>query len=47
MVFENRVARIFGPKREEITEDWRKLRDECHQIFLGLSNQGELGTWCV
>jgi len=28
-VFENRVLRrIFGPKRDEVTEDWRKLRNE-------------------
>jgi len=27
-VFENRVLRIFGPKRDEVTEEWRKLRNE-------------------
>ena len=28
-VFENRVQRrIFGPKRDEVTEEWRKLRNE-------------------
>jgi hypothetical protein len=28
-VFENRVLRrIFGPKREEVTGDWRKLHNE-------------------
>jgi hypothetical protein len=28
-VFENRVLRrIFGPKREEVTEEWRKLHKE-------------------
>jgi hypothetical protein len=28
-VFENRVLRrILGPKRDEVTEDWRKLHDE-------------------
>jgi hypothetical protein len=28
-VFENRVLRsIFGPKREEITGEWRKLHNE-------------------
>jgi hypothetical protein len=27
-VFENRVLRrIFGPKRDEVTEKWRKLRN--------------------
>jgi len=29
MVFETRVLRIiFGPKRDEVTEDWRKLHNE-------------------
>jgi hypothetical protein len=29
MVFENRVLRrIFGPKRDEVTGDWRKLHNE-------------------
>jgi hypothetical protein len=28
-VFENRVLRrIFGPKRDEVRGDWRKLHDE-------------------
>jgi hypothetical protein len=28
-VFENRVLRtIFGPKRDEVTGGWRKLRNE-------------------
>jgi hypothetical protein len=28
-VFENRVPRIiFGPKREKVTADWRKLHKE-------------------
>jgi len=28
-VFENRVLwRIFGPKKEEVTEEWRKLHNE-------------------
>jgi len=30
-VFENRVLRrIFGPKRDEITGEWRKLHNEEH-----------------
>ena len=30
-MFENRVLRrIFGPKRDEITEEWRKLHNEEH-----------------
>jgi len=28
-MFENRVLRkIFGPKRDEVTREWRKLRNE-------------------
>jgi hypothetical protein len=27
-VFENRVLRIFGPKRDEVTGEWRKLHSE-------------------
>jgi hypothetical protein len=28
-VFENRTLRkIFGPKRDEVTGEWRKLRNE-------------------
>jgi hypothetical protein len=27
-VSENRVLRIFGPKRDEVTGQWRKLHNE-------------------
>jgi hypothetical protein len=27
-VFENRVLRTFGPKRDEVTVGWRKLHNE-------------------
>jgi hypothetical protein len=27
-VFENRVQRLFGPKRDEVTGEWRKLHNE-------------------
>ena len=28
-MFENRVLRkVFGPKRDEVTEEWRKLHKE-------------------
>jgi hypothetical protein len=27
-MFENRVLRIFGPKRDEVTEAWRRLHNE-------------------
>jgi hypothetical protein len=47
-VFENRVLRrIFGPKRDEVTGERRKLHnEELHnlylpQITLGKSSQGE------
>ena len=26
-VFENRVLRVFGPKRDEVTGEWRKLHN--------------------
>jgi hypothetical protein len=41
-VFENRVLRrIFGPKRDEVTGQWRKLHSS--QVLSGRSNQGERG----
>jgi hypothetical protein len=35
MVFENRVLRgIFGPKRDEVTGDLRKMRnEELHDLY--------------
>ena len=27
-VFENKVLRIFRPRRDEVTEDWRTLHNE-------------------
>jgi hypothetical protein len=34
-VFENRVLRrIFGPKKDEVTEEWKKLNiEELHDIY--------------
>jgi hypothetical protein len=34
-VFEKRVLRrIFGPKRDEVTEEWRKLhKEELHDLY--------------
>jgi hypothetical protein len=34
-VFENRVLRrIFGPKRDEVTGEWRKLhKEELHELY--------------
>jgi hypothetical protein len=38
-VFENRVLRrMSGTKRDEVTEDWRELRNEKLQILLYSSN---------
>jgi hypothetical protein len=35
-VFENRVLRrILGPKRDEITGEWRKLHEELHDLYSG------------
>jgi hypothetical protein len=37
-VFEIRVLRIFGPKRDEVTGEWRKLHNgELHNLY---SSQG-------
>jgi hypothetical protein len=38
-VFENRVLRrIFGPKRDEVTGEWRKLHnEEFHDLYSSLS----------
>jgi hypothetical protein len=38
-VFENRVLRrMFGPKRDEVTEEWRKLRnEELHELYFSPS----------
>jgi hypothetical protein len=37
-VFENRVLRrIFGPKRNEVTGEWRKLHnEELHNLYSSL-----------
>jgi hypothetical protein len=33
-VFENRVLRrIFGPKRDEVTGEWRKLHNELRDLY--------------
>jgi hypothetical protein len=34
-MFENRVLRrIFGPKRDEVTEEWRTLHnEELHDLY--------------
>jgi hypothetical protein len=37
--FENRVLRrIFGPKRDEVTRDWRKMHnEELHNLYSSLN----------
>jgi hypothetical protein len=37
-VFENRVRRIFGPKRDEVTGEWRKLHNEELHILCSSQN---------
>jgi hypothetical protein len=43
-VFENRVLRrIFGPKRDEVTEEWRKLHnEELHNLYSSPDNIGQV-----
>jgi hypothetical protein len=38
-VFENKVfRRIFGPKRDEVTGEWRKLHnEELHDLYFSLT----------
>jgi hypothetical protein len=38
-VFENRMLRtIFGPKRDEVTGDWRKVhKEELHNLYSSLN----------
>jgi len=38
-VFENRVLRrLFGPKRKEVTEEWRKLHnEELNELYSSLN----------
>jgi hypothetical protein len=34
-VFENRVLRIFGTKRDEVTGEWRELHnEELHDLYI-------------
>jgi hypothetical protein len=52
-VFENRELRkIFGPKRYEVTREWRRLHDEelCNLYsppnIIWVQNQDEMGGPC-
>jgi hypothetical protein len=39
MMFENRVLRtVFGPKRDEVTREWRKLHNEELHILYSSPN---------
>jgi hypothetical protein len=52
-VFENRVLRrIFGPKRNEVTGEWRKLQNrELHNLYSSPDNIGQIKSrrmrWAV
>jgi hypothetical protein len=47
-VFENRVLRrIFGPKRDEVTVEWRKLHNgELHDLYPTPTIVDEMGGAC-
>jgi hypothetical protein len=32
-VFDNRLLRIFGPKRDKIKKEWRKLHNELNDLY--------------
>jgi hypothetical protein len=46
-VFENRMLRrIFGPKRDEVTGDWRKLHnEELHNLYSSPSRIKTTKSW--
>jgi hypothetical protein len=51
-VFENRVLRrVFGPKRDEVTGEWRKLHNEELNYLYSLPNivikKNEMGWACA
>ena len=37
-VFENRLLRIFGPKRDKVTREWKKLHNEERSDLYSLPN---------
>jgi hypothetical protein len=53
-VFENRVLRIFGPRRDVVTGDWRKLHNEkLHNLYaspkitrINKPKEDEIGRAC-
>jgi hypothetical protein len=48
-VFENRVLRrIFGPKRDEVTGEWRKLHnEELHILYLSPNIIRQTKSWMM
>jgi hypothetical protein len=48
-VFENRVLRrIFGPNRDEVTGDWRKLHnEELHNLYSSPSTASVLASFFI
>jgi hypothetical protein len=46
-VFENRaLRRIFGPKRDEVKGEWRKLhRGELHNLYSSSNIIGQIKSW--
>jgi hypothetical protein len=45
-VFENRVLRrVFGPKRDEVTGEWRKLHNEKLNYLYSLPNGRAVAWW--
>jgi hypothetical protein len=52
-VFENMLRRIFGPKRDEVTGEWRKLHnEELHDLYSSptvvrvIKSRREMGGAC-
>jgi hypothetical protein len=43
--FENRVLRTFGTKRDKVTREWRKLYEEEHVAYIGVSGEVYTGFW--
>jgi hypothetical protein len=41
------LHRIFGPKRYEVTEDWRKLHSEGLHNFYSSPNTGPIKSWWI
>jgi hypothetical protein len=46
-VFENRVLRrLFGPKRNEVTGEWRKMHNgELHNLYSSLDIIRQMKSW--